>query len=55
MELLNVVMDLLGEVSYEELSMDLVAARGRCSKATLYRLWPTKPQLVVAALYATNP
>jgi AcrR family transcriptional regulator len=55
MELLNVVMDLLGEVSYEELSMDLVAARGRCSKATLYRLWPTKPQLVVAALYAMNP
>src|SRR5712664_3984267 len=55
MELLNVVMDLLGEISYEELSMDLVAARGRCSKATLYKLWPTKAQLVVAALYATRP
>jgi AcrR family transcriptional regulator len=55
MELLNAALDVLGEVSYEELSMDLVAARGRCSKATLYKLWPTKAQLVVAALYATRP
>jgi AcrR family transcriptional regulator len=55
MELLNAAVDVLCEVSYEDLSMDQVAARGRCSKATLYRLWPTKPQLVVAALYATRP
>ncbi|MFK0023499.1 TetR-like C-terminal domain-containing protein [Streptomyces sp. NPDC090798] len=55
MELLNAALEVLGEVSYEELSMDLVAARGRCSKATLYKLWPTKAHLVVAALYATRP
>lgn len=54
-ELLNAAMDVLREVGYQELSMDLVAARGRCSKATLYRLWPTKPELVAAALYATRP
>lgn len=30
--------------------MDLVARRGRCSKATLYRQWRSKPQLVAAAL-----
>ncbi|MFK0023507.1 TetR-like C-terminal domain-containing protein [Streptomyces sp. NPDC090798] len=54
-ELLVATIDVLHEVSYDELSMDLVAARARCSKATLYRLWPGKPQIVAAALYATRP
>ena len=54
-ELLVATVDVLREVSYDELSMDLIAARARCSKATLYRLWPKKPQLVAAALYATRP
>jgi AcrR family transcriptional regulator len=54
-ELLVAAVDVLREVSYDELSMDMVAARARCSKATLYRLWPGKPQLVAAALYATRP
>jgi AcrR family transcriptional regulator len=54
-ELLSATVDILGEVSYDELSMDLVATRARCSKATLYRLWPGKAQLVAAALYATRP
>jgi AcrR family transcriptional regulator len=48
-------MDVLREVGYEDFSMDLVASRARCSKATLYRLWPSKAQLVAAALYATRP
>jgi AcrR family transcriptional regulator len=55
LELLDIVLDVLGEVGYEALSMDVVAARARCSKATLYRLWPGKPQLVAAALYETRP
>jgi AcrR family transcriptional regulator len=55
LELLNVVLDVLSEVGYEALSMDVVASRARCSKATLYRLWPGKPQLVAAALYDTRP
>jgi AcrR family transcriptional regulator len=55
MDLLNAAMDALREVGYEDLSMDLVASRARCSKATLYRQWPGKPQLVAAALYATRP
>jgi AcrR family transcriptional regulator len=54
-DLLITAMDALREVGYQDLSMDLVAARARCSKATLYRLWPGKPQLVAAALYATRP
>jgi AcrR family transcriptional regulator len=55
LELLDIVLDVLGEVGYEALSMDVVASRARCSKATLYRLWPGKPQLVAAALYETRP
>ena len=54
-EMLGAAMDVLREVGYVDLSMDLVASRARCSKATLYRLWPGKPQLVAAALYATRP
>ena len=55
MDLLAAVMDAVREVGYEDLSMDLVASRARCSKATLYRQWSGKPQLVAAALYATRP
>jgi AcrR family transcriptional regulator len=54
-EMHSAAMDVLREVGYEGFSMDLVASRARCSKATLYRLWPGKPQLVAAALYATRP
>jgi AcrR family transcriptional regulator len=54
-EMLSAAMDVLREVGYENLSMDLVASRARCSKATLYRVWSGKPQLVAAALYATRP
>jgi AcrR family transcriptional regulator len=54
-EIHSAAMDVLREVGYEDFSMDLVASRARCSKATLYRLWPSKAQLVAAALYATRP
>src|SRR5260370_36180860 len=54
-EMLSAAMDVLREVGYQDLTMDLVATRARCSKATLYRQWPGKPQLVAAALYATRP
>ena len=54
-EMLSAAMDVLRDVGYQDLSMDLVASRARCSKATLYRQWPGKPQLVAAALYATRP
>lgn len=54
-ELLGIVIDLIEEVGYDALTMDAVAARGRCSKATLYRQWPGKLHLVVAALHAISP
>jgi AcrR family transcriptional regulator len=49
-ELYEAVLDLLREVGYDALTMDAVAARTRSSKATLYRQWGGKAQLVVMAL-----
>ncbi|HKT05927.1 MAG TPA: TetR/AcrR family transcriptional regulator [Rugosimonospora sp.] len=46
----DAVFALLGEVGYDQMSMDAVAARARASKATIYRAWPCKPDLVTEAL-----
>lgn len=54
-ELYEAVLDLLREVGYDALTMDAVAARTRSSKATLYRQWGSKPQLVVRALRHNKP
>ncbi|MGW7053818.1 TetR/AcrR family transcriptional regulator [Streptomyces sp. NPDC054887] len=54
-ELYEAVLDLLREVGYDALTMDAVAARTRSSKATLYRQWGSKPELVVRALRHNKP
>ena len=46
----DAVFDLLCEVGYDRMSMDAVAARARDSKATIYRAWPNKPDLVTESL-----
>ncbi len=43
-------LELVAEVGYDRMSMDTLAARARVSKATIYRRWPGKLELVVAAL-----
>jgi AcrR family transcriptional regulator len=48
-ELLAVTLELLQEHGYDRLSLDTVATTARASKATLYRRWPTKAELVLAA------
>ncbi|MGW1619804.1 TetR/AcrR family transcriptional regulator [Streptomyces sasae] len=53
-ELLTTALDVMREVGYEAMTMEAVAVRARCSKATLYRIWRGKPQMIVAALYATR-
>lgn len=40
----------LTEVGYAALTMEGVAARAKTSRAVLYRRWPSRPELVVAAL-----
>ncbi|MBR7671674.1 TetR/AcrR family transcriptional regulator [Streptomyces daliensis] len=54
-ELYEAVLGLLGEVGYEALTMDAVATRTRSSKATLYRQWGGKAELVVRALRYQKP
>ncbi|MFZ0718819.1 TetR/AcrR family transcriptional regulator [Mycobacterium sp.] len=48
-ELLDVTLQLLQEHGYDRLTLDAVAARARASKATVYRRWPSKAELVLAA------
>lgn len=54
-ELYAAVLGLLREVGYDALTMDAVASRTRSSKATLYRQWGGKAQLVVRALRHQKP
>jgi len=44
------VVDLVNESSYESVTMDAVAARAKASKATIYRRWANKDDLLIDAL-----
>ncbi|MDT0346716.1 TetR/AcrR family transcriptional regulator [Streptomyces litchfieldiae] len=54
-EVLAAVVEVLRETGYEALTMDAIAARARCGKATLYRQWGSKHHLVATALHAHRP
>lgn len=49
-EILDAALDLLSSSGYDRLTMDAVATAAKASKATLYRRWDTKAELVVDAL-----
>lgn len=49
-EILDAALDTLAELGYDRLTMDAVATRAKASKATLYRRWNGKAQLVIDAL-----
>lgn len=42
--------ELVDEIGYERVTVDAIAARARSSKATMYRKWPSKADLVADAL-----
>jgi AcrR family transcriptional regulator len=44
------VFELLAEVGYDRMTMDHVAERAHASKATIYRTWADKPEMVVDAI-----
>ncbi len=52
LEIFEATLHVLDEVGYDLLTMDAVASRAKASKATLYRRWNGKPELVVAAIMA---
>lgn len=54
-EIYEAVLDHLREVGYQGLSMPALAARARCSTATIYRQWQGKAGLVIAALTNRQP
>lgn len=48
--ILDSALELMAATGYDRLTIDAVAARAGASKATIYRRWPGKPELVMAAL-----
>lgn len=49
-DILAAALDILAEVGYDAMTVDMVAARAKAGKATLYRRWPSKPDLVLDAV-----
>ncbi|OBG32874.1 TetR/AcrR family transcriptional regulator [Mycobacterium sp. E3198] len=48
--ILDSAVELMAATGYDRLTIDAVAARAGASKATIYRRWAGKPELVLAAL-----
>ncbi|HEY4267164.1 MAG TPA: TetR/AcrR family transcriptional regulator [Galbitalea sp.] len=49
-EILNCALEVLAETGYEGMTIDMVAARAKAGKATIYRRWPSKAELVLDAV-----
>lgn len=48
--IIEAAMSLVAEIGYDRMTMDAVASRARASKATIYRRWNGKADLVAAGL-----
>jgi AcrR family transcriptional regulator len=48
--ILSATLDLFSEVGFEGMSIEAVAARAGVGKTTIYRRWPSKEAIVVAAV-----
>ena len=48
--ILESTLNILAEKGFDSMTMDMVAADAKSGKATLYRRWPSKPELVRDAL-----
>lgn len=49
-EILDAALDVLAETGYDGMTIDMVAARAKAGKATLYRRWPSKGELIIDAI-----
>ncbi len=50
-----ITLELLQEHGYDRLSVEAVATEAKASKATMYRRWPSKADLVLAAFIEGTP
>lgn len=53
-KILEAAIDLLAESSFDGMTMDMIAARAKAGKATVYRRWSSKVELVRDALAWMN-
>jgi AcrR family transcriptional regulator len=49
-EILDAALEVLAEAGYDGMTIDMVATRAKAGKATLYRRWPSKSELVLDAV-----
>lgn len=49
-EILDAAVDILAEIGYDGMTIDMVATRVKAGKATIYRRWPSKAELVIDAV-----
>ena len=49
-EILEATLDVLAETGYDGMTIDMVAARAKAGKATVYRRWASKGDLVIDAV-----
>jgi AcrR family transcriptional regulator len=49
-DILDAAIEVLAEVGYDRMTMDMVAMRAKAGKATIYRRWPSKARLVLDAV-----
>jgi AcrR family transcriptional regulator len=49
-EILDAALEVLAETGYDGMTIDMVAARAKAGKATLYRRWSSKGELVIDAV-----
>jgi AcrR family transcriptional regulator len=49
-DILDAALDILAEEGFDGMTIDMVAARAKAGKATLYRRWPSKTELVIDAV-----
>ncbi len=49
-EILDATLDVLVETGYDGMTIDMVANRAKAGKATVYRRWASKPDLVLDAV-----
>ncbi|WP_199241040.1 TetR/AcrR family transcriptional regulator [Naasia lichenicola] len=49
-EILEATIDVLAETGYDGMTIDMVAARAKAGKATVYRRWASKGEMVIDAI-----